>query len=91
MPNDFFSFAANPASQNALAVAYRVEENMENSTDLLTIREVAKALRCSKTHVQNALDGKVQGLPRLMHLPMGRRKVIRRDWLQQWMEANKAS
>ena len=91
MPNDFFSFAAKPASQNVRAVAYRVEEHMENSTDLLTIREVAKALRCSKTHVQNALDGKVRGLPRLMHLPMGRRKVIRRDWLQQWMEANKAS
>jgi hypothetical protein len=63
---------------------------MENSADMLTIREVALVLRCSKAHVQNALEGKIRGLPRLMHLPMGRRKVIRRDWLQQWMDANKA-
>ena len=62
---------------------------MENSADMLTIREVALVLRCSKTHIQNALEGKILGLPRLMHLPMGRRKVIRRDWLQQWMDANK--
>jgi len=23
-------------------------------------------------------------------MPLGRRKVIRREWLQQWLEANKA-
>ncbi|MGI9071800.1 MAG: helix-turn-helix domain-containing protein [Bryobacteraceae bacterium] len=63
---------------------------MENSADILTIEEVAKALRCSKAHVQNALGGRLRGLPRLMHLPMGRRKVVRREWLQQWVEANKA-
>ena len=63
---------------------------MENSADILTIDEVAKFLRCSKAHVQNALCGKLQGLPRLMHLPMGRRKVVRREWLQQWLETNKA-
>ncbi len=71
-----------------LLAAYLVEENMENSADMMTIREVAQVLRCSKTHVQNALEGKVRGVPPLMHLAMGRRKVIRRDWLQQWMEAN---
>jgi excisionase family DNA binding protein len=86
-----YLFRSLTASQGAPAKAYRVEESMENSTDMLTIQEVAKVLRCSKTHVQNALEGKVQGLSRLMHLAMGRRKVIRRDWLQQWMEANKAS
>ncbi len=63
---------------------------MENSADILTIDEVAKVLRCSKAHVQNALRGNLRGLPRLMHLPMGRRKVVRREWLQQWLEANKA-
>jgi excisionase family DNA binding protein len=63
---------------------------MENSADILTIDEVAKVLRCSKAHVQNALRGKLRGLPRLMHMPMGRRKVVRREWLQQWLETNKA-
>jgi hypothetical protein len=54
---------------------------MENSADMMTIREVAQVLRCSKTQLQNALDGKVRGVPRLMHLAMARRKVSRRDWL----------
>lgn len=62
---------------------------MENSAEILTIDEVAKVLRCSKAHVQNALRGKLPGVPRLMHLAMGRRKVVRREWLQQWVEAGK--
>ena len=65
-------------------------ENMEDSEDILTINEIARVLRCSKAHVANVMQGKVRGLPRLMHLPLGRRKVVRRAWLQEWMEANKA-
>ena len=62
---------------------------MENLADILTIEEVAKVLRCSRAHVQNAIHGKLRGVPRLMHLAMGRRKVVRREWLQQWLEAGK--
>ena len=62
---------------------------MENATNILTIREVADILRCSKTHAQNVIVGKVQGLPKLTHLSLGRRKVVRKEWLDQWMEENK--
>jgi len=58
-------------------------------SEVLTVREVAEVLRCSKAHVCNVINGKVQGLPRLTHMSMGRRKLVRREWLQQWMEANK--
>jgi excisionase family DNA binding protein len=61
-----------------------------NSDHILTINEVARILRCSKTHVSNVLNGKVAGVPKLTHLSMGRRKLIRRAWLEQWMEANKS-
>jgi excisionase family DNA binding protein len=57
--------------------------------DVLTMREVASILRCSKTHVSNAVNGKVPGLPRLTHVALGRRILIRKEWLQEWMEANK--
>jgi len=57
--------------------------------DVLTLREVASILRCSKTHVSNAVNGKVPGLPRLTHVALGRRILIRKEWLQEWMEANK--
>lgn len=62
---------------------------METSQNILTIKEVAIILRCSKTHVANVLSGKVDGLPRLTHLNLGRRKLVRREWLDRWMEMNK--
>jgi hypothetical protein len=61
----------------------------DKESSILTIREVAQALRCSRAHAQNVLNGKVPGLPRLAYLSLGRRKIIRREWLEQWMEANK--
>ncbi|WP_035957782.1 helix-turn-helix domain-containing protein [Bryobacter aggregatus] len=56
---------------------------------VLTIRDVADLLRCSKTHVSNVINGKIPGTPRLAHLSMGRRKLVRREWLDQWLEASK--
>ena len=57
--------------------------------EILTVAEIAVELRCSKAHVHNAIHGKVHGLPKLTHLTMGRRKLVRRDWLEQWLESNK--
>lgn len=62
---------------------------MENTSTILTIKEVANILRCSKAHALNVIQGRVRGLPKLAHLSLGRRKVVRRDWLDQWVEANK--
>ncbi len=59
--------------------------------EILTLHEVAQILRCSKTHVSNVLAGKVPGVPKLTHLSMGRRKLVRRTWLEVWMEASKSA
>jgi hypothetical protein len=64
---------------------------MENTSNILTIKEVAEILRCSKGQVQNVLVGKVHGVPRLAPLRMGRRKVVRKEWLDYWMETCKNS
>jgi excisionase family DNA binding protein len=61
----------------------------EAPTHILTIKEVAAILRCSKAHVSKALSGTIPGVPRLTHLAVGRRKLIRREWLDEWLEANK--
>ncbi|MDQ2712778.1 MAG: helix-turn-helix domain-containing protein [Acidobacteriota bacterium] len=89
MPKDFVSSLWCTSHELGVPRLTGREENMENSTDILTIAEVAKLLRCSKAHVQNALRGKLHGVPRLMHLAMGRRKVVRREWLQEWLETGK--
>jgi excisionase family DNA binding protein len=66
------------------------EQNTDRS-EILTIPEVAKILRCSKAHVANAINGRIRGMPQLTHIAMGRRKLIRREWLDRWMETNKSS
>ena len=55
--------------------------------DVLTIPEVAAILRCSRNHVANAMNGKVPGVPALPHFVMGRRKLVRREWLAQWLQS----
>ncbi len=64
---------------------------MKDIDENLTIEEIAELLRCSRAHVQNALRGKVAGVPALAHLVVGRRKIVPRRWLLQWMESNKAT
>jgi len=76
-------------SRTTSVAPYGVEGLVEATTNILTIKEVADILRCSKTHAQNVIEGKVNGLPKLTHLSLGRRKVVRKEWLDQWMEANK--
>lgn len=76
-------------SRAILFEAYRVEGEMENASNIFTVKEVAEILRCSKTHVANVFSGRVPGIPPLTHLNMGRRKLIRKEWLDHWLEANK--
>jgi len=64
-------------------------QQVMNDDRILTINDVASILRCSKTHVSHVLAGKIAGIPRLTHIAMGRRKLVRKEWLDQWMETNK--
>jgi len=57
--------------------------------DILTIDEVAGILRCSRNHVSNVMNGKVPGLPALPHFVMGRRKLVRREWLIEWLQSHR--
>jgi hypothetical protein len=56
------------------------------SSIMLTIGEAAGILRCSKAHLCNVLNGRVSTLPPLPHVLLGRRKLIRRVALEQWLE-----
>lgn len=56
---------------------------------ILTINDVAAILRCSKTRCSKTLfshvvGGKIVGIPKLAHVAMGRRKLVRRAWPDQW-------
>ena len=52
---------------------------------ILTLREVATQLRCSKAHLSHIVNGKVAGLPPLPVARIGRRVIIRREALLNWL------
>ena len=56
--------------------------------EILTVRDVALELRCSVTHVYNVINGKVKNVPMLPAIPIGRRKLIQRDTLEDWKKTN---
>src|SRR5688572_18393264 len=64
------------------------KSEMEQLADarILTINQVAEILQCSKAHVSNALNSKVANVLALTHFSLGRRKLIRREWLEAWLE-----
>lgn len=55
---------------------------------VLTLNEVAQSLRCSKAHVCNLIAGKVRGSRPLPAVSLGRRKLVRRSSLDEWVKAN---
>jgi hypothetical protein len=61
----------------------------DESEKILTLNEVAKRLRCSKAHAAKLLNGEIRGLPPLTHIAMGRRKVVKSEWLENWMDSQK--
>jgi len=55
---------------------------------VLTVAEVAEDLRCSKAHVCNMINGKVVGVLPLPVICLGRRRLVRRETLEEWKKAN---
>jgi len=56
------------------------------SGSVLSLRETAELVRCSKAHLSNVIRGKVKGLPQLPVVRIGRRLLVRRDALAQWLK-----
>jgi excisionase family DNA binding protein len=56
--------------------------------EIFSISEVAGNLRCSKAHVYNAINGKLDGISQLPAIHMGRRRLVRRSSLECWKREN---
>ncbi len=61
---------------------------MLDDFDLLTLADVARILHCSKAHVCKIIAGRVRGCPPIPCVLLGRRKLVRREALLSWIEAN---
>ena len=61
---------------------------MSENDPVLTPKEVAADLRCSKSQVYRLMTGNVKGLTVLPHLALGRKKVVLRSVLEEWKRQN---
>jgi len=59
--------------------------------DLLTMADVAALLHVSKAHVCKAVAGRVPGCPAIPCVALGRRKLVRRQSLVEWLQENERS
>jgi hypothetical protein len=63
-------------------------ESIGPPCNILTVPEVALALRCSKAHVHHLIRGSVSGVRPVPSLWLGRRRLILRASFEEWVRAN---
>ncbi len=55
-------------------------------TSVMTLAQAALYLRVSKAHLSNVINGKVPGVKPVRSFRMGRRLLIRREWINDWLD-----
>jgi excisionase family DNA binding protein len=63
----------------------------DTAFDLLTVKDAACLLKCSKAHVCNLAAGRVSGCLPLPAIRMGRRMLIRREALDKWLRESETA
>ena len=53
---------------------------------VMSLKDAAAYLQVSKAHLSNVLNGKVAGVPPLRTVRAGRRVLIKREWIEEWLE-----
>jgi hypothetical protein len=54
----------------------------------MTLSQAALYLRVSKAHLSNVLSGKVPGVAPCRSFRLGRRILMKREWIDQWLESS---
>ena len=62
--------------------------SLPHFSQVMTVAEVAQALRCSNAHVHNLINGHVRGAKSLPCIKIGRRCIVRRSSLDEWIKAS---
>ena len=60
----------------------------KEQTPVMTLKQAAVYLQISKAHLSNVLNGKVPEVQQLRCFRVGRRILIKREWVDEWMEAS---
>ncbi len=56
------------------------------SGSVLSLSDAAAYLHVSKAHLSKVINGKVPGVKPVRSFRMGRRILIKREWIDEWLE-----
>ena len=56
------------------------------TSPVMTLKQAASYLQISKAHLSNVINGKVAGVTPVRCIRMGRRILIKREWIEEWLE-----
>ena len=59
---------------------------MRTESPVLSLKQAAAYLQVSKAHLSNVINGKVAGVPPVRSFRVGRRGLIKREWIDKWLE-----
>lgn len=59
------------------------------SGTVMTLEQAAAYLQISKAHLSNVLSGKVHGTTPLRCRRLGRRILLRREWIDEWLDGER--
>jgi excisionase family DNA binding protein len=59
---------------------------MQTESPVMNLRQAAAYLQVSKAHLSNVIQGKVFGVPPVRCFRVGRRVLIKREWIDEWLE-----
>jgi excisionase family DNA binding protein len=77
------AFEVVPASE----ADHPVQKNAGSSEHgVLTLKQAAAYLQISKAHLCNVIAGKVSSVPKLRSVRIGRRILMKREWIEEWLE-----
>jgi excisionase family DNA binding protein len=60
---------------------------MGANSSVMSLRQAAAYLQVSKAHLSNVINGKVTGVPPVRSFRVGRRLLIKREWIDEWLES----
>ena len=63
------------------------DASTEARTPVMTLKQAAAYLQVSKAHLSNVINGKVPGVLPLRCFRVGRRILIKLEWLESWLES----
>ena len=62
-------------------------ENQIRSSSVMSLKGAADYLGVSKAHLSNVINGKVHGVPPVRSFRLGRRILIKREWIDEWLNS----